>query len=184
MDLNEEISRYPGIMEKVKQLGKVKENFLNKKRMAEAIELWQRFTPEELAQLDREMASASILMKAAVITPTAVCYYSIGVFFAIPVRDVVWVYPRIVKESMNFIPTGKIHQVFLAERNGEQHIIAQLSTGIFNKMTPANDAIGEIKSVLDPVRKGIIYGYSDDIYRWFYSDLEAAAAKIDADSRM
>ncbi len=42
MDLIEEISRYPGIMDKVKQLGKVKENFLNKKLMAEATELWQR----------------------------------------------------------------------------------------------------------------------------------------------
>ena len=182
MDLNEEISRYPGIAGKVNQLGKVKENFLNKKNMAEAIALWQRFTPEELEQLDREMEDAKILMKAAVVTPTAVCFYLLGVFYAIPVRDIVWIYPRIVKETMNFIPTGKIHQVFVMERNGEQHIIAQLSTGVFNKATPAEDAIDDIYRVLDTVRKGIVYGYSDETYRWFYSNLEAAAAKVDADS--
>ena len=182
MNLIEEISRYPGIMDKAKQLGKVKENFLNKKLMAEATELWQRFTPEELAQLDREMGNASILMKMAIITPTAVCYYNLGAFFAIPVRDVVWVYPRIVKETMNFIPTGKIHQLFLMERNGEQHIIGQLSTGPFNKATLAADGLESVRSILNPVRKGIVYGYSGDLNRWFYSDLQAAAAKVDEDS--
>ena len=140
------------------------------------------FTPEELAQLDREMGNASILMKMAVITPTAVCYYNLGAFFAIPVRDVVWVYPRIVKQTMNFIPTGKIHQLFLMERNGEQHIIGQLSTGPFNKATLAADGLESVRSILNPVRKGIVYGYSDDLNRWFYSDLQAAAAKVDEDS--
>ncbi|MCR5701338.1 MAG: hypothetical protein K6G76_04235 [Lachnospiraceae bacterium] len=184
MDLNEEISRYPGIMDKVKQLGKVKENFLNKKRMAEAVELWQRFTPEELEQLEREIQDAPILMKTAVITPTAICYYSIGVFFAVPVKDIVWAYPRIIKESMNFIPTGKRHQIFLMERNGEQHLICQASTGPITKKTPASDALEYMQSVVGPVRKGIIYGYSDEIYNWFYGDLEAAAARIDEDSAM
>ena len=182
MDLLEEINRYPGIADKVNKLGKVKGNLLNKKLMAEAVELWQRFTPEELSQLDKEIGNAEILMKAAIITPTAVCYYSMGVFFAIPVRDVMWVYPRIVKESMYFIPTGKIHQIFLMERNGEQHIICQLSTGAFNKITPANDGIDFIRKVLDPVRKGIVYGYSKEINNWFYGNLKAATAKVDADS--
>ena len=184
MDLIEEISLYPGIMDKVKQLGKVKGNFMNKKLMAEATELWQRFTPEELDRLDREIEDAPIIMKSAVITPTAVCYYSIGVFFAVPVRDIIWMYPRLIKESMNFIPTGKRHQIFMMERNGDQHLVCQQNTLPFTRKTPANDALEYIQSVLDRVRKGIFYGYSKDLSKWICSNPLAAAAQVDAESAM
>lgn len=182
MDLNEELSRYPNIAEKAKQMGKIKEGFFNKKRYAEAVELWQRFSEEELEQLNQEIANAEILLKTTVVTPTALCYFSVNVFFVIPVRDIVWAYTRIIKESMNFIPTGKRHQIFLMERSGEQHLICEKSTGPFTKKTPAGEALGEIKRILDPVRPGIVYGYSDEIYSWFCSDLRGAVAQIDAES--
>ena len=182
MDLNEAISRYPAIAETVSKMGKIKQSAFNKKRMAEAIELWERFSPEELAQLNSEIGNAKMIGKKVVVTPTAVCYFDSSVFFAFPVRDIMWFFPRIVTEKTYFIPISKTHQLFMMERTGNYHILCSFNTGGFSKKTPAADEIEAISKILTPVRKGIRYGYSKELEAWFSSDLPAAVARIDEES--
>ncbi len=180
MDYFQTLEMYPAIMAKAREMGKVAKNFMNKKLIDQAAQLWARFTPEELAQLNQEISSYPLVAKTSVVTPTAVCYYNLGVFYAIPVRDIVWCYVRLVKESMNFIPTGKQHQIFVMDRTGEQHIVCIARTNGFSKKTPGEENLQYIRSVLNPVRPGIVYGYSNEIEQWFCSNLQAAVAQIDA----
>ncbi|MBR6254844.1 MAG: hypothetical protein IKR22_05360 [Clostridiales bacterium] len=179
MDMNELIAQYPAIAEKAAQLGKIKESRFNKKAYARSIDEWNSFFPEELQKLNEEFANAEIVMKKAVFTPTAVCYLDLSCFHCIPVRDIIWVYAYVIKESMNFIPTGKIHQIRVIDRSGEMHIVATQNTGPFTKKTPATDEIAKLKAMIDPVRPGVIYGYSKEIEQFVFGNLPAACEKVD-----
>ncbi|MBP5417090.1 MAG: hypothetical protein J6Y58_06145 [Clostridiales bacterium] len=183
MDMNDAIAQYPAIAAKVAQIGKIKQGHLNKKAYARSIEEWNSFMPEELAKLNQEFESAEIVMKRAVFTPTAVCYLSEGCFHCIPARDIIWVYAYVIKESMNLIPTGKEHQVRIIDRSGEMHIVCTSRTGPFTKKTPATDAIGNLKTMLDASRPGILYGYSKELEQFVFGNLPAACAKVDEDSQ-
>ena len=75
-DMNVLISQYPAIAAKAAEIGKIKQGMLNKKQYAQSLEQWKSFTPEELAKLNSEIASAPVVMKKAVFTQTAICYNS------------------------------------------------------------------------------------------------------------
>ena len=179
MNMQEVFSSYPAIADKAAQTGKIKPNVLTKKAFANADEQWNRLFPEELDRLNSEIAGAELFMKKAYCTQTAICYNSIGCFFVIPVKDIIWVYARIVKESMNFIPTGKIHQVWIVDRSGERYLICDTHTGPFGKADPAGDVIKQIQSILDPVRPGIFYGYTKELEAFVGGNLPGAAAQVD-----
>ena len=182
-DINELFAQYPGIAAKAAQMGKIKVNMINKKNFAHSIEQWNRFTPEELAKFESEIAGAEIIGKSMVYTPTAICYTSIGCLHVIPVREIVWIFPYVIKESMNFIPTGKEHQLRLLEKNGEQHLLCQLRTNGFSKKTPAVEVLEQMKTVFDTVRPGIFYGYSKELEQFCNTNLPAAAAQVDGASQ-
>ena len=80
---------------------------------------------------------------------------------------------------MNFIPTGKIHQVRLVDRSGEMHIVCAQNTNAFTKKTPATDAIGNMKTMLDTTRPGIFYGYSKELEQFVFGNLPGACAQVD-----
>lgn len=183
-DMNVLISQYPAIAAKAAEIGKIKQGMLNKKQYAQSIEQWKSFTPEELAKLNSEIASAPVVMKKAVFTQTAICYNSESVFHCVPVKDLVWVYARVVKESMNFIPTNKLHQLWMMDRNGSHFLVAMLNTGAFSKKAPASDAVESMAQLLKPVRPGIIFGYSKEIEAFCNSNPAAAAQKVDTDSQL
>ena len=182
-DLNVLIAQYPAIAAKAAELGKIKQGMLNKKQYALALEQWKSFTPEELSKLNSEIASAPVVMKKAVFTQTAVCYNSESVFHCVPVKDLVWAHASVIKESMNFIPTNKVHQLWLMDRNGSHFLVAVQNTGAFSKKTPAQDAINSLSELLKPVRPGIIYGYSKEIEAFCCSNPMAAAQKVDEASQ-
>jgi len=184
MDMNELLAQYPAIAEKVSKMGKIKQGPFNKKRYAKSIEEWNRFFPEDLQKMNQEFASAEIIERKSVYTKTAICYVSEGCFHTIPVRDILWVYAYVVKESMNFIPTGKQHQVRVWDRYGDMHIVTMTQTGPFTKKSPAEEAISKMRELIAPVRPGIIFGYSQDIQNFINTDIGAVAAKVDQDSQV
>ncbi|MBR2750143.1 MAG: hypothetical protein IKD90_03315 [Clostridiales bacterium] len=179
MNMQEVFSNYPQIADKAAQTGKIKPNVLTKKAFANADEQWNRLFPEELAKLNDEIANAELYFKKAYCTPTAICYNSVGCFFVIPVKDIIWVYVRVVKESMNFIPTGKIHQIWVVDRSGETYLICDKNTGPFTKQSPAEEVLQQMKSIMDPVRPGIFYGYSKELEAFVRGNLPGAAAQVD-----
>ncbi|MBR3058038.1 MAG: hypothetical protein IKG93_08755 [Clostridiales bacterium] len=184
MDMNELISQYPAIAAKAAEMGKIKQSMFNKKQYASTIDAWNALSQEEKAKLNSEMETAEVVMKKAVITPTAVCFINEGCFHVVPVKDIIWAYAHITKESVNFIPTNKVHQVRMMDRNGNHYNLASLNTLAFSKKSPATDFLETMSNILRPVRPGIIYGYSKEIEQFCLGNLPAAVAKVDADSQI
>lgn len=179
MEITEYLAQYPGITAKIAQMGKVKSNFLNKKNHEEALARWRTLSAEELTRLDQEIGSAEVIYKSFIFTPTALCYNAVGVLNVIPVKDILWIYPRIFTQRMNFIPYNKMHQLIVLERSGEYHNIQVAQTGGFSKKEPASEILRKIEQVTKPVRQGIVFGYSDEIESFFSGDLQQIAASID-----
>ena len=179
MEITEYLAQFHGITAKIAQMGKVKPNFLNKKNYEAALERWKTLSGEELTRLDQEIGSAEVIYKSFVYTPTALCYNTVGVLNVIPVKDILWIYPRVFTQRMNFIPYNKMHQILVLERSGEYHVIQVASTGGFSKKDPAGDIIQKMAQTIKPVRPGIVFGYSKEIEAYFSGDLQQAAAEID-----
>ncbi len=179
MNLQEVFASYPAIASKAGETGKIKPSLLTKKLFARADEQWNQLFPEELSKLNEEIANAELHFKKAYCTPTAICYNSLGCFYVIPVKNVIWVYVRVVKESTNFIPTGKAHQVWVVTREGERYLVCDKNTGPFKKESPADEVIQKMKSVMDTVRPGIFYGYSKEIETLVNANLPGAVERVD-----
>lgn len=47
-----------------------------------------------------------------VATPTAILVYESKTVRVIPIRDIMWIYGNVVKQTMNFIPTSKFHTLY------------------------------------------------------------------------
>ena len=179
MEITEYLASYSGIISKVGQMGKVKTNLLNKKNTAAALERWQTLSAEELSRLDQEIGSAEVIYKSITFTQTALLYNSVGVLNVVPVKDIIWMYPHVVTQRMNFIPYNKMHQIYIMERSGEMHNIQVAQTGGFSKKQPGVDFIDKFKATVDPVRPGIVYGFSDDANRLFHQNLQQAVEMVD-----
>ena len=102
-----------------------------------------------------------------VATPTAILVYEAKTVRVIPIRDIMWIYGNVVKQTMNFIPTSKFHTLYLLARDGGTYSLGQITTGGFSKKAPLDEAVAQLQNLLFPYRKGIVYGYSDEIANYF-----------------
>lgn len=100
----------------------------------------------------------------------------------IPIRDIMWIYGNVVKQTMNFIPTSKFHTLYLLARDGGTYSLGQITTGGFSKKAPLDEAVAQLQNLLFPYRKGIVYGYSDEIANYFQGNFAGAVQMVDAKS--
>ena len=96
---------------------------------------------EELARIDQEIGSAEVFNKCMTFTSSAVIYNNLGALYVVPVKDILWVFPYVVTQRMNFIPYNKIHQIRIVDRTGDEHVIIIGNTGGFSKKEPAVDIL-------------------------------------------
>ncbi|MBC7798651.1 MAG: hypothetical protein H7Z37_17415 [Pyrinomonadaceae bacterium] len=80
------------------------------------------------------------------------------------VEDVVWVYQKTTKHSVNFIPTGKTHEVVLYGSNKSSFSL----TGTFLNEQKANDLIDKIYNRAP----WIIVGFDNDLLKTWNSNAE------------
>lgn len=172
---------YPNIQAKADENGGIKQTMFNKKLLANAENAWRLFTVEELGRINYDIAYAPKVM-TAYITPNAILDMSNHVMFPIPVRDIIWVYGNVVKQSMNFIPMSKYHSINIMTRDGEVHTLGPVTTGGFSKKDICAEATEQIRNVIYPYRQGIVYGFSDEIQNYFCSNVQEAARMVDAKS--
>lgn len=176
-----DFTQYYNINEKVKKLGGVKKTVFNKNLLEEAEKSWEQFTPNELSQIDMEFSTAPQIY-SSIITSKAICVYNMHTFTAIPVKDVLWIYGSTVTHKMNFIPYNKEHSLVLLSRNGGSYILGRVNTGGFSKKKPNDEKIEQIRNILYPYRKGIVYGYTEEMYQLFTRDFGKAIEMVDANS--
>lgn len=178
-----DFTAYPNIQAKINELGGIKQTVFNKAELQLAEAAWQRVTPKELAAIDAEIPYAQKVMDARMcrtfVMPTAVVKMANHVFSVILVKDIVWVYPRVVKNSMNLIPTSKDFYVEIFARDGSNITVDPVSKSAFTKKNPGEDGMRVIQQVIGERRKGIIYGYSDEVFNFVHSDYAAAGRYVD-----
>lgn len=172
---------YPNIQAKANELGGIKQSVFNKKLMEKAENIWRQFTTEELSRLNYEIASAPKILTTFV-TPTAILMMSSRVLYPIPVRDIIWIYGYVTKNSMNLIPTYKEHTVNIMTRDGEMHQLGSVTTAAFSKKDICGGAIELIRNIIHPYRKGIIYGYTDEMRNYICSNVQETARMVDEKS--
>ncbi|MBQ3408984.1 MAG: hypothetical protein IJH12_07275 [Clostridia bacterium] len=179
-----DFSKYNNINETLNKFGGMKQTLLNKNLYANAMQSWEKLSEEDLKQIDVEINNAVELKSYAktyrtLVTKKAILVFNLRTFTAIPVNDILWIYNRVVVQKMNFIPINKTHYLTIFTKDGDYIYIGENHTGGFSKKMPNDEEMAKIKSVLDGVRKGIVYGADEEMYRLCTQDLAAAIEKVE-----
>lgn len=176
-----DFSRYPNISASATTLGGIKKTVFNKKALAQAEESWDRLSAEDIMHIEQQIPHATKVLSSFVM-PYAICIYQAHTFTVIPVRDIMWFHVRVVKQSVNFIPTSKEHYIEMLARDGKFYTLGQVSTGGFSKKEPGAEALETIRQILLPYRAGIVYGYSNEIENLFRNNFAQAVQMVDQKS--
>lgn len=176
-----DFTNYPNIVAQAAKLGKLKKTMINKKKIEEADHTWAQLSPEDLERINEEVVSAKQVLQTLVM-PSAILYFGWNTLFVIPVRDIIWVYGSVTTCRMNFIPYMKEHQVYLRTRRQETFMLGTVTTGPITKKHPSDDAVEQIRQVISPYRKGIIYGWSEEIQKYINGNFAGAVSYVDAKS--
>ncbi len=179
-----DLAYYPNIAAKADELGGVKKTMFNKKLLEQADASWRQFSSEEIARIEQEAPSA-VKVGNCFVTPTAILHMGRNqhALFAIPVRDVIWIYGNVTTTRMYYIfPVSKLFQVQLLTRSNQTYTLASISTGPFTRKDHCGDIIRQLQPLLQPHRKGIIFGWSQDIANYVQGNFQAAVAMVDEKS--
>ena len=156
-----DFTNFTNINARITAWGGIKQTAFNKKKYAAAEASWNLLSPQEIAMLDQQIPYG-VEAFSFVATPTAILVYEAKTVRVIPIRDIMWIYGNVVKQTMNFIPTSKFHTLYLLARDGGTYSLGQITTGGFSKKAPLDEAVAQLQNLLFPYRKGIVYGYSDE----------------------
>ena len=170
-----DFSNFTNINARITAWGGIKQTAFNKKKS------WNLLSPQEIAMLDQQIPYG-VEAFSFVATPTAILVYEAKTVRVIPIRDIMWIYGNVVKQTMNFIPTSKFHTLYLLARDGGTYSLGQITTGGFSKKAPLDEAVAQLQNLLFPYRKGIVYGYSDEIANYFQGNFAGAVQMVDAKS--
>lgn len=176
-----DFTNYPNIAAQAAKLGKLKKTVINKKKIEEADRTWAQLSPEDLERINEEVVSAKKVLQTLVM-PSAILFFGWNTLFVIPTRDIIWLYGSVTTCRMNFIPYMKEHQVFLLTRRQETFMLGMTTTGPITKKRPSDDAIEQIREVLSPYRKGIIYGWSEQVQKFIHDNFAGAVSYVDQKS--
>jgi len=80
--------------------------------------------PRKLAiQIDDEVAmtSRNLRIGSVTLTPSFLLRPRLFGMTVVPCDQIVWVYKKVTKHSVNFIPTGKTYAMIVADRSGKLH---------------------------------------------------------------
>lgn len=120
-----------------------------------------RFTDGELSRIDSQITSMQKMDNIGVISD-AVVYCSRGALILYAVKDILWVYREVTTTRMyGIIPISKLSSVCIIDKNRKRHTFPTR-----NK----NDAVVFLQKELQKYRKGIFYGYSQELNTMFYHD--------------
>lgn len=174
-----DFSMYYNISLVLQSFGGIKEGKLNKKAIAKQDESWLALAPEEIMQIERSIPMGKRVANAYVV-PTGVMIFSSKAVTVIPARNLVWIYPYVFTQKMNFVPASKSHFVRLIDRMGNVHQFEPIVTGGFSKKTPAEDIINEIAPMLRSCYPGIYMGWNEQLAAAVENNFASVIASVDA----
>ena len=141
-----DFSNFTNINARITAWGGIKQTAFNKKKYAAAEASWNLLSPQEIAMLDQQIPYG-VEAFSFVATPTAILVYEAKTVRVIPIRDIMWIYGNVVKQTMNFIPTSKFHTLYLLARDGGTYSLGQITTGGFSKKAPLDEAVAQLQNL-------------------------------------
>lgn len=174
-----DFSRFPNINNVIQAFGGIKETKFNKKAIAAMDRSWAAISEQDIMMIDRVIPTGKRVLNTVVI-PAAILVYRAHALIVIPARDIIWMYSHVVRQSMYFIPTSKMHTVRMHLRSGEVESLDAVTTGGFSKKTPADDAIAEILSVIGQYYPGMLIGWSEELSKAASNNFPALVASVDS----
>jgi hypothetical protein len=120
-------------------------------------------SPKEVAaMIDAEITGNHEKVGSIYILPTWIIKKGIFTIDIQHIEDIVWVYRKTTKHSVNLIPTGKTHEVVLHNTQGKQTTL----NGSFLNEKKTNNLIESIYKRIP----WVVAGYDDDLLKTWNSD--------------
>lgn len=123
------------------------------------------FSEEGLAKLNDEINRAEAVEGFTVTSEAmAACRNQL---FALPVKDIVWIYPKTLTGRVMFVPIAASFDIVVVDRNKRRYYLK-------GKLQNTDQAyiLSFLECRLAPLRSGIFFGYTPENERLFYEDFE------------
>lgn len=141
-------------------------------RMAKQLSL---LDPVALSRVNKALPTLN-MQEGFGVTADAIVIMRRMVVYLYPVKNVLWIYKDVTTEMLyGIIPLYKSTTLIIAGKDKKSFII-----GIKNK----SDVISFLQSELQKYRKGIFYGYSEDLFILYHNNIDRMIAmSVECDSR-
>lgn len=176
-----DFSYYPNIQAVDTVLGGSKQTVFNKKQYIQADEEWMKLSPDEMNYINQALPSAVRVMDAFAM-PYYIVYMNARVLRVVRVYDVIWSYVHVTTQRSYGIPVNKFHQVRVADRYGNEHVLGMQNTGGFSKKEPAEEAFHTLVQTIQPQRRGMFLGWSQQTADMFAKNLPGLVMLVDTNS--
>lgn len=99
--------------------------------------------------------------------------------FALPIRDVVWIYPRVTTGRIMFIPVASSYDIVVVSRDKKKYYLK-------GKLQKTDQAyiLNFLQNKLCCVRDGIFFGYTQETDSLFYRDFDRMVAVSDGNDSL
>lgn len=128
------------------------------------------FTIAELERIDAQIPSIKMQESIGVTLEAVICCAG-GSLILLPTKDVLWVYKEVTTTKYyGLIPVSKFSSLCIVDRNHKRRT--------FSTKNKTN-IVAFLQQELQKYRKGIFYGYSNELYSMFCNDFERMLSMSD-----
>lgn len=141
-------------------------------RMAKQLSV---FDPVALSRLNKALPTLN-MQEGFGVTADAIVIMRMMALYLYPVKNVLWIHTEVTTMMLyDIIPTHKYTTLTIAGKDKKSFVI-----GIKNK----SDVISFLQSELQKYRKGIFYGFSEDLYILYHNNIDRMIAmSVEYDSQ-
>lgn len=137
-------------------------------------QIWKRFSAEEIDRIDKQSPTSKHL-GPLLVTQDAVVYLSGGVVIALPIRDIVWIYPEEVTWRKGMLSNASA-SLRIVLRDKTTYTVLKNSASE-HKIT--EDGLRFLQESLQEQRPNLLYGYSDELKELYASQFQSMVKTAD-----
>ncbi len=130
------------------------------------------FSESGLARLNNEIDTAEKTEGFGVTSEALVAVQN--QLFALPINDVVWIYPHVTTGKIMFIPVANSYDIVVVDRNKKRYYLK-------GKLQKTDQAfiLNFLQNKLFCVREGVFFGFTEENQNLFFQDFDRMVAVSD-----